>query len=338
MFKQEEVREARGRAYAIKDAEPQGPNVVTGTFLLNNCYASVLFDSGLIGVLWTLNLLVKHDAIIVYGEKVVHIPYGNETLIVESDKDMPVIRDFLEVFPDDLSGLPPSRQVEFRIDLVSGDAPVTHALYRLEPSEITLYGQFDFQVTPFGLTNTPAVFMDLMNRVCKPYLDKFIIVFIDAIFVYSKDKEEHGKHLNIILELLKKERLYTKFFKCSFWLDSVQFLGHMIDRNGVHVDPAKIEAIRNWAAPATLTEVRQFLGLFGYYRRLIEGFYLISKPLTKLTQNDKKYEWGKEEGEAFQLLKQKLCSALILPLPERMKDFVVYCDASLKGYRDVLMQ
>ncbi|GJT96213.1 putative nucleotidyltransferase, ribonuclease H [Tanacetum coccineum] len=202
----------------------------------------------------------------------------------------------------------------------------------------TRYGHFDFHVMPFGLTNAPAVFMDLMNQVCKPYLDKFVIVFIDDILVYSKDEEEHEKHLKIILELLKKERLYAKFSKCNFWLDSVQFLGHVIDCNGVHVDPAKIEAIKNWAAPTTPTEVRQFLRLVGYYQRFIEGFSLISKPLTKLTQKDKKYEWGKEEEEAFQTLKQKLCSAPILALPEGTEDFVVYCDASLKGYGAVLMQ
>ncbi|GKF96302.1 putative reverse transcriptase domain-containing protein [Tanacetum coccineum] len=109
---------------------------------------------------------------------------------------------------------------------------------------------------PFGLTNAPAVFMDLMNRVCKPNLDKFVIVFIDDILVYSKDKEEHGKHLKIILDLIKKERLYTKFSKCDFWLDLVQFPGHVIDRSGVHVDPAKIEAIKSWAAPTIPIEVR----------------------------------------------------------------------------------
>ncbi|GJR47429.1 putative reverse transcriptase domain-containing protein [Tanacetum coccineum] len=190
----------------------------------------------------------------------------------------------------------------------------------------------------FGLTNAPVMFMDLMNRVCKPYLDKFVIVFIDDILVYSKDEEEHGKHLEIILELLKKERLYAKFSKCDFWLDSVQFMGCVIDRSGVHVDPAKIEAIKSWVAPTMPTEVRQFLGLAGYYRRFIKGFSLISKPLTKLTQKDKKYEWGKEEEEAFQTLKQKLCSAPILALPEGTKDFMVYCDASLKGYGAVLMQ
>ncbi|GJU08704.1 putative reverse transcriptase domain-containing protein [Tanacetum coccineum] len=154
---------------------------------------------------------------------------------------------------------------------------------------------------PFGLTNAPAVFMDLTNRVCKPYLDKFVIAFIDDILVYSKDEEEHGKHLKIILELLKKEKLYAKFSMCNFWLDLVQFLGHVIDCSGVHVDPAKIKAIKNWAAPTTPME-------------------------------------GKEEEEAFQTLKRKLCSAPILAFPEGMEDFMVYCDASLKGYRAVLMQ
>ncbi|GKD68718.1 putative reverse transcriptase domain-containing protein [Tanacetum coccineum] len=191
---------------------------------------------------------------------------------------------------------------------------------------------------PFGLTNASAMFMDLMNRISKPYLDKLVIVFIDDILVYSKDEEEHEKHLKIILELLKKGRLYAKFLKCDFWLDSVQFLGHVIDHSGVHVDPAKVEAIKSWAAPTTPTKVRQFLGLARYYRRFIEGFSLISKPLTKLTQKNKKYEWGKEEKEAFQTLKRKLCSALILALPEETEDFMVYCDASLKGYGALLMQ
>nr|GEW04388.1 putative reverse transcriptase domain-containing protein [Tanacetum cinerariifolium] len=152
------------------------------------------------------------------------------------------------------------------------------------------------------------------------------------------DEEEHGRHLKIILELLKKERLYAKFSKCYFWLDLVQFFGHVIDRSGVHLDPAKIKATKSWVAPTTPTEVRQFLGLAGYYRRFIEGFSLISKPLTKLTQKNKKYEWGKEEKEAFQTLKQKFCNAPILVLPEGIEDFVAYCDASLKGYGVVLMQ
>ncbi|GJX49869.1 putative reverse transcriptase domain-containing protein [Tanacetum coccineum] len=165
----------------------------------------------------------------------------------------------------------------------------------------TRYGHFEFQVMPFGLTNAPAVFMDLMNRVCKSYLDKFVIVFIDDILIYSKSREEHEEHLKIILGLLKEEKLYAKFSKCDFWLDSVQFLGHVINREGVHVDPSKIEAIKNWSTPSTPTEVRQFLGLAGYYRRFIEGFFLITKPLTKLTQKNKKYEWCEKEEAAFEM-------------------------------------
>ncbi|GJZ26502.1 putative reverse transcriptase domain-containing protein, partial [Tanacetum coccineum] len=191
---------------------------------------------------------------------------------------------------------------------------------------------------PFGLTNAPAVFMDLMNRVCKPYLDKFVIVFIDDILIYSHNKEEHANHLRIILELLKKEKLYAKFSKCDFWIRIVQFLGHLIDSQGLHVDPAKIKAVKNWASPTTPTEIRQFLGLAGYYRRFIKEFSKIAKSLTELTQKNKKYIWGEDQESAFQLLKQKLCEALILALPEGNDDFVVYCDASHQGLGAVLMQ
>nr|GEV00922.1 putative reverse transcriptase domain-containing protein [Tanacetum cinerariifolium] len=172
----------------------------------------------------------------------------------------------------------------------------------------TRYGHYEFRVMSFGLTNVPAVFMDLMNRVCKPYLDKFVIVFIYDILIYSKDKEEHKKHLKTILELLKREQLYVKFSKCDFWLESVQLLGHVIDSEGVHVDPVKITAIKNWATPMTPTE------------------------------KNKKFEWETEAEEAFQTLKQKLCCAPILALPEGSDDFVVYYDASLRGFGAFLMQ
>ncbi|GKB86178.1 putative reverse transcriptase domain-containing protein [Tanacetum coccineum] len=156
----------------------------------------------------------------------------------------------------------------------------------------TRYGHYEFQVMPFGLTNAPAVFMDLMNRVCKPYLDKFVIVFIDDILIYSKDEKEHEEHLKAILELLKKEKLYAKFSKCEFWIPKVQFLGHVIDSRGIHVDPAKIESIKDWASPKTPTEIRQFLGLAGYYRRFIEGFSKIAKSMTKLTQKGIKFDFS----------------------------------------------
>ncbi|GKC25089.1 putative reverse transcriptase domain-containing protein [Tanacetum coccineum] len=202
----------------------------------------------------------------------------------------------------------------------------------------TRYGHYEFQVMPFGLTNAPVVFMDLMNRVCKPYLDKFMIVFIDDILIYSKSKQEHEEHLKLILELLKKEGLYAKFSKCEFWIPKVQFLGHVIDSQGIHVDPAKIESIKDWASPKTPTEIHQFLGLASYYRRFIEGFSKIAKSMTKLTQKKVQFVWGDKEEAAFQLIKQKLCSAPILALPEGSEDFVVYGDASIKGLGAVLMQ
>nr|GFA58463.1 putative reverse transcriptase domain-containing protein [Tanacetum cinerariifolium] len=191
---------------------------------------------------------------------------------------------------------------------------------------------------PFGLTNAPAVFMDLMNRVYKPYLDKFVIVFIDDILIYSKDEKEHEEHLKAILELLKKEELYAKFSNCEFWIPKLQFLGHVIDSQGIHVDPAKIKSVKDWASPKPPTEIRPFLGLAGYYRRFIEGFSKITKPMAKLTQKKVKFEWGDKQEASFQLLKQKLCSAPILALPEGSKDFIVYCDASNKGLGAVLMQ
>ncbi|GKB52969.1 putative reverse transcriptase domain-containing protein, partial [Tanacetum coccineum] len=327
-------------------------------------------------------------------------------------KGVPIVRDFPEVFPEDLPGLPPTRQVEFQIDLVPGAAPVARAPYRLAPSEMkelseqlkelsdkgfirpssspwgapvlfvkkkdgsfrmcidyrelnkltvknryplpriddlfdqlqgssvyskidlrsgyhqlrvreedipktafrTRYGHYEFQVMPFGLTNAPAVFMDLMNRVCKPYLDKFIIVFIDDILIYSKSKQEHEEHLKIILELLKKEELYAKFSKCEFWIPKVQFLGHVIDSEGIHVDPAKIESIKSIKdGPSPKSPTRfPILGL------------------VDITEDSLK--------AAFQLLKQKLCSAPILALPEGSEDFIAYCDASKKGLGAVLMQ
>ncbi|GJR06479.1 putative reverse transcriptase domain-containing protein [Tanacetum coccineum] len=165
--------------------------------------------------------------------------------------------------------------------------------------------------------------MDLMNRVCKPYLDKFVIVFIDDILIYSKDEKEHEEHLKAILELLKKEKLYAKFSKCKFWVPKVQFLGHVIDSRGIHVDPAKIESIKDWASPKTPMEIRQFLGLAGYYRRFIKGFSKIAKSMMKLTQKGIKFDWGEKEENAFQLINQKLCSAPILALPEGSEDFVL---------------
>nr|GFC02728.1 reverse transcriptase domain-containing protein [Tanacetum cinerariifolium] len=229
--------------------------------------------------------------------------------------------------------------MEIQIDIMPGAAPVARAPYRIAPSEMkelsnqlqelsekgfirpsfhklrvreedtpktafrTRYGHYEFQVMPFGLTNEPAVFMDLMNRVCKPYLDKFIIVIINDILIYSMNKQEHKGHLKLILELLKKEELYAKFSRCAFWIPKVQFLGHVIDSKGIHVDPAKIELIKDWASPKSPTEICQFLGLAGYYRRFIEGLSKIAKSMTKLTQKNVKFDSGVKEEIAFQLIK-----------------------------------
>ncbi|GJT64153.1 putative reverse transcriptase domain-containing protein [Tanacetum coccineum] len=152
------------------------------------------------------------------------------------------------------------------------------------------------------------------------------------------NKQEHAEHLKLILELLKKEQLYAKFSKCEFWIPKVQFLGHVIDSQGIHVDPAKIESVKDWASPKSATEIRQFLGLTGYYRRFIEGFSKIAKPMTKLTQKKIKFDWSDKAEAAFQLIKQKFCSAPILALPEGNEDFIAYCDASIKGLGAVLMQ
>ncbi|GJW24628.1 putative reverse transcriptase domain-containing protein [Tanacetum coccineum] len=380
-------------------------------------------ELGSLDVIIGIDWLAKYQAVIVCAEKIVCIPWGNETLIVRCDRsdqgnetrlniisctktlkymlkgcpiflehvttkktedkserkqleDVPIVQNFPEVFPEDLPGLPPTRQVEFQIDLIPGAAFVAWAPYRLEPSKMkelldqlqelsdkgfirpssspwgapvlfvknkdgsfrmcidyrelnkltvknryplpriddlfdqlqgssvylkidlrsgyhqlrvreedilkmafrTRYGHYEFQVMPFGLTNASAVFMDLMNRVCKPFFDKFVIVFINDILIYSKNKKEHEEHLKAILELLKKEELF------------------------------------------------------------IEGFSKIAKPMTKLTQKKVKFVWGDKQEEVFQLLKQKLCSAPILALPEGGKDFIAYCNASIKGLGVVLMQ
>ncbi|GKA06675.1 hypothetical protein Tco_0685899 [Tanacetum coccineum] len=154
----------------------------------------------------------------------------------------------------------------------------------------TPYGHYEFMVMPFGLTNSPAAFMDIMNRVSKPYLDKFLIVFIDDILIYSKSKEEHIEHLKLVLEKLREVQLYAKLSKCEFWFQEVQFFGHVISYEGIKVDPAKIEAITKWERPQTPIEVRSFLGLAVYYRRFIQDFSKIASALMSLMKKSTKYE------------------------------------------------
>ncbi|GJU88287.1 putative reverse transcriptase domain-containing protein [Tanacetum coccineum] len=395
---------AVARAYVVGSVGTNpNSNVVTGTFLLNNRYASILFDTGadrsyiytafssLIDIIPTtldhgndvelanemgsfdviigMDWLAKYHAVIVCDEKLVCVPFGDEILIFHGDgsnnghesrlniisctktqkyllkgcpiflahvttkkaedkskekrlEDVPIVQDFPEVFPEDLpaDGEEPlsaskiddlfdqlqGSSVYSKIDLRSG----YHQL-RVREEDIpktafrTRYGHYEFQVMPFGLTNALAVCMDLMNRVCKPYLDKFVIVFIDDILIYSKNKQEHEEHLKLILELLKKEQLYAKFSKCRILNSKVTV---------------------PWSR------------LAGFYRRFIKGFSKIAKPMTKLTQKKVKSDRGDKAKAAFQLIKQKLCSALILALPEGSEDFIVYYDASIKGLGVVLMQ
>lgn len=289
-----------------------------------------------------------------------------------------VVREFPEVFPLDVSGLPPVCEVEFSIDVISGTAPIHIAPYRMAPSEMlelkrqledllsknfirpsvspwgapvllvkkkdgksrlcvdyrqlnkvtiknryplpriddlmdqlrgavifskidlksgyhqirvkeqdipktsfrTRYGHYEYLVMPFGLTNAPAIFMDYMNRIFHPFLDKFVVVFIDDILIYSRSREEHEEHLRLVLQVLKEKQLYANLGKCEFWLEEVKFLGHVISKEGIAVDPSKVEAVVSWEQPKTATEIRSFMGLAGYYRRFIEGFAKIVSPLT----------------------------------------------------------
>ncbi|KAL9251592.1 Retrovirus-related Pol polyprotein from transposon 17.6-like protein [Drosera capensis] len=191
----------------------------------------------------------------------------------------------------------------------------------------TRYGHYEFVVMPFGLANAPVVFMDLMNRVFKPYLDRFVLVFIDDIVVYSRDHREHEEYLRITLETLRGNELYAKLKKYEFWLKEVAFLGHVISEKRVKVDPKKIEAVTEWPRPSNMVEVRSFLGLEGYYRRFVEGFSKIAIPLTKLTRKSTKFDWTEKYENAFQELKDRLTLAPILVIPSGEKGFCIYSDA-----------
>ncbi|GJW24675.1 putative reverse transcriptase domain-containing protein [Tanacetum coccineum] len=344
---------AVGHARTIPDS-----NVMTGMFLLNNRYASILFDTGanrsfmstafssqiditptaldyyydikladerIIGLNiilrgCTLNILnhpfnidlmpvelgsfdaiigmnwfVKYQTIIVYAEKIICIPWGNETLIVHSDRSN----------RGNKARLSSTRQVEFQIDLIPGVAPVAREPYRLAPSVMKEL------LSPVLSTGRGYSKNGIPNSVRSLRVPSFAIWLDERtsdILIYSKNKKEHEEHLKAVLELLKKEKLYAKFSKCEFWIPMVQFLGHVIDSQGIHVDPAKIKSIKDWESPKTPTEIRQFLGLAGYYRRLIEGFLKTAKSMSKLTQKGVKFDWGDKQETAFQLLKQKLCS------------------------------
>ena len=226
-----------------------------------------------------------------------------------------------------------------KIDLRSGYHQILVKLEDVQKTALrSKYGHDEYVVMPFGVTNAPTVFMDYMNRIFRPYLDIFVVVFIDDILIYSRTKEEHAGHLRIVLEVLREHQFYGKLSKCEFWLDEVQFLGHVISSHGIAVDPSKIETVLKWKRPQKVTEVRSFLGLAGYYRRFVEGFSKMVSPLNQITRNDQPFSWTDKCEECFEEMKRRLTTTLILIIPDTSKKFEVYCDASYQGLGCVLMQ
>ena len=200
-------------------------------------------------------------------------------------------------------------------------------VYRDCPSKIQEYeflgDLIEFLVMPFGMKNASMAFMDLMNRVFRPYVDQFVIVFIDDILVYSKDRENHDTHLRVVLKTLRKEQLYAKLSKCEFWLNEVSFLGHIVSKERIRVDPKKIEVVVEWKPPRNVTEVRSFLGLTGYYRGFVKGFSVTAAPMTRLLQKYVKYDWSEKCQRSFDKLKTFLTEAPVLTQPTCGGEYVI---------------
>lgn len=226
-----------------------------------------------------------------------------------------------------------------KIDLKSGYHQI-----RMNPGDEwktafkTKYGLYEWLVMPFGLTNAPSTFMRLMNHVFKDFHGKFVVVYFDDILIFSKTLDEHVEHLKQVFEVLRKQQLFANLKKCAFCVDRVVFLGFVVSSKGVEVDEDKIKAIKEWPKPKSVTEVRSFHGLASFYRRFVRDFSTIASPLTEVIKKDKVFTWGKDQDDAFNLLKEKLCSAPLLQLPNFSKSFEVECDASGKGIGAVLMQ
>jgi hypothetical protein len=232
-----------------------------------------------------------------------------------------------------------SAKVFSTVDLRSGYHQIKIRLEDVPKTAFsTRYGLYEYLVMSFGLTNAPAYFMYLMNSIFMPELDKFVMVFIDDILIYSKNEEEHAQHLRVILQRLRNHQLYAKFSKCAFWLKEVLFLGHVISTEGIIVDPSKVQEVLEWKALKPVTQIRSFLRLAGYYRRFILIFSKISKPMTKLLEKNVKFKWSTQCEEAFLTLKKLLTTAPVLAQPNIEKPFDVYCDASGTGIGGVLIQ
>jgi hypothetical protein len=226
-----------------------------------------------------------------------------------------------------------------KIDLRSGYHQIKiRASDILKTAFSTRYGLYEFLVMSFGLTNAPAYFMYLMNSIFMPELDKFVVVSIDDILMYSKNEEEHAGHLHVVLQRLREHHLYAKLSKCDFWLKEIKFLGHTISQEGIAVDPDKVQEVMNWKPPTTVRQIQSFLGLAGYYRRFILDFSRIAKPITELLKKETKFVWSQKCEDAFHALRQHLTTAPVLAQPDSRKPFNVYCDASGTGLGCVLMQ
>ncbi|WVZ89607.1 hypothetical protein U9M48_035986 [Paspalum notatum var. saurae] len=351
--------------------------------------------------------------------------------------DIRIVCDYPDVFPDELPGMPPDRDIEFLIELLPGIAPIAMRQYRMAPVEqdevkknidellakgfirrssspwsfpvllvekkdtdmkricvdyralnkvtiknkyplpriddlfdqlqgacvfskidlrsgyhqlkicpsdipktafTTKYGLYEYTVMPFGLTNASAYFMQLMNSVFTDCLDKFVVVFIDNILIYSKTEAEHEEHLRLVLQRLREHKLYTKFSKCEFWIDEVIFLGHVVSKGGIAVDLSKVSTVTNWKVPEIPKEIRGFLGLAGYFWRFIENFSKIAKPMTSLLENDAECRWTRVQQAAFDELKKRLTIAPALTLPNQQKKIIIYCDAYRNGLGCLLTQ
>lgn len=407
----------------------------TLTFKLEESPAGVLFQGDRSNPSTGFISALKADRLLKGGCEA-YLAFITEDKRSQGVEDIPIVWEFPDVFPEEITGLPPIREIDFTIKLLLGTAPISIAPYRMAPAELgelktqlqelldkgfvrpsvspwgapvlfvkkkdgsmrmcidyrrlnqviiknkyplpridelfdqlqgasffskidlrsgyhqlrvrdsdvlkiafrTRYGHYEFLVMSFGLTNAPAVFMALMNKIFAEYLDQFIVVFIDDILVYSKTKEEHEEHLRIALQLLRENQLYAKLNKCEFWLEQVAFLGHIISREGLSVDPSKIEAVVQWERPKNVTEIRSFLGLAGYYRRFVQGFSSIASPLTKLTRKNEPYVWSDKCEVSFQELKKRLTTAPVLTLPSGSGGFTIFTDASNIGLGCVLMQ
>jgi hypothetical protein len=193
---------------------------------------------------------------------------------------------------------------------------------------ITQYGLYEYTVMSFGLTNAPAYFMYLMNKVFMEYLDKFVVVFIDGILIFSKNEEDHDEYLHVVLQKLRGNELYAKLSKCKFWLEEVSFLGHIISEGGISVDPSKVKDVLSWNTPQNVSDIRSFFDLARYYRRFIEGFSKIYKPMTELLAEGNTFEWTPRHETSFQELKKRLTTAPVLTMSDMKKPFSIYCDAS----------